>query len=114
MDVPFLSPGEYQFKIYENYGKENEFASTANYNLTLMFDDPKKNTALNIGPNPFNPTLGPLTIETVVGETSQIDIGIYSIGGYKIHDIHINNQSIGKVRRRWDGRINGKFIQPGL
>ena len=79
-----------------------------------MFDDPKKNTALNIGPNPFNPTLGPLTIETVVGETSQIDIGIYSIGGYKIHDIHINNQSIGKVRRRWDGRINGKFIQPGL
>jgi hypothetical protein len=114
LEVPIFKPGQYSFRVYENFGEENQVASEIDTTIELTFKNTNKNTDLHIGPNPYNPTEGPLTIETVVGKSEIINIGIYTISGQKVYGISGFNQTIGSTHHFWNGRWNGQLISPGL
>ena len=115
IDIPISSPGQYSFKVYENYGTASELTSQ-NYNYDISLEQNK--VTLSCAPNPYNPTQGTLKAEYILPQSGNVDIGIYSISGFKVYGTSIKENAIGAMKGRnilvWDGKVNGKTVIPGL
>ncbi len=115
LDIPISSSGQYSFKIYENYGNASQIVSES-YEYNLNLDN--SSIALNIGPNPLNPTESTLKIQYILTENSDVTIGIYSITGMKLYGKSIPSGTSGALKGRnilvWDGKTNGVYTSPGL
>ena len=115
IDIPISASGTYSFKIYENFGTSTQVESE-NYNYDLALEN--NQISLNLAPSPFKPSKETLKIEYLLIENSNIDIGIYSITGFKVYGKSISGGNIGAMTGRnilvWDGKSNGNYVVPGL
>ncbi len=115
IDIPISAPGKYSFKVYENYGTESQLASE-NFEYDISLESTE--VSLNLGPSPFNPSSSTLKIEYLLPSNSNVDIGIYSITGFKVYGKAIASGTIGAIKGRnilvWDGKSDGAIVPPGL
>ena len=114
-DLSMRRPGNYVFKVYENYDEENEVSSES-YDYDLAVDS--FDISLDIAPNPFNPNNETLKIQYVLTESSDVNIGIYTISGQLVFSESLTNgmsgTSTGRHFIEWDGLVNTEKVYPGL
>ncbi|MEC8677812.1 MAG: T9SS type A sorting domain-containing protein, partial [Candidatus Margulisiibacteriota bacterium] len=114
-DLTMRRPGNYVFKVYENYNEENEVSSES-YDYDLSVDS--FDISLDIAPNPFNPNNEPLKIQYVLTESSDVTVEIYSISGQLVFSESLTNGMAGTSTGRhfieWNGLINTEKVSPGL
>ncbi|RAP24714.1 hypothetical protein DID73_01145 [Candidatus Marinamargulisbacteria bacterium SCGC AG-343-K17] len=116
LDIPISTPGKYSFKVYENYGTASE-VNSQNYSYDITLEN--NEVTLKVAPSPFNPTKDTLKIEYSFPEESNVDIGIYSISGFKVYGTSIIKNTNGAMSKQrnifvWDGKSNGTHVAPGL
>ncbi len=63
----------------------------------------------NAIPNPFNPSI---SISFNVGQSGEIDLNIYDLGGHLIKTLATQEFAAGQYSRRWDGRDNSGSLMP--
>ena len=97
LNVPIQANGSYQFNVYENYMQTNQTMQSLNIDIKLNQAD----VSLNLAPNPYNPKKGPLYIEYILNEPCRVDIGIYSIAGFKIDEKTFEHKQDGRHIIQW-------------
>ncbi len=88
------------------------FGETAILQITSVPDGGVIPSATSLGspmPNPFNPRI---TISFNVGQTGNVDLNIYDLGGRLIKNLATQEFEVGQYTRRWDGRDNGGSMMP--